>query len=74
MITNDFFKGYHQALDTIEYDVNYLISQYQTIINTDQNNTTETVEALLLVQEHIRQVRTNYKTLQRQLADGQKKK
>lgn len=74
MITNEFFQGYYQALDTIEHDVNHLISQYQTIISINQNNAAEPIEALRLVQEHIHQVRTNYKNLQRQLADGQKKK
>jgi len=75
MITNEFFQGYYQALDTIEQGVEHLMKQYQTIVSINKDNTFESsIEALQLVREHIHQVRTNYKTLQRQLADGQKKK
>jgi len=68
VITNDFFKGYYQALDTIEQDVLYLIKQYTDL------GTKDSADGLNLVLEHIEQVRRNYRTLQRQLADGQKKK
>jgi len=73
MITNEFFKGYHQALNTIEENILHLKKHYEDDwdITTDQmNGVLATLEA---VQEHVQQLRTSYRQLQRQLADGQKK-
>lgn len=70
MITNEFFQGYHQALNTIEENVDNLLDKYKV---TDQDDLEYAVLILTQVKSHIRQVRSSYKELQRQLANEQKK-
>jgi hypothetical protein len=70
MITNDFFKGYFQALNITEDIVTNLIEHYNQ--NNNQDKATEGLEAALA---GIRGVRTSYQELVVQLnrnMNGQK--
>lgn len=69
MITNEFFQGYHQALNTVEENVDSLIK-----FREQGDNDFFYQSALKQVKSHINQVRESYKQLQKQLADEQKKK
>lgn len=69
MITNEFFQGYHQALNTVEENVDSLIKFRQ-----QGDNDFFYTSALKQVKSHIEQVRKSYKELQKQLANEQKKK
>jgi hypothetical protein len=69
MITNEFFQGYHQALNTIEENVDSLLK-----LREHGDNDFFYTSALKQVKLHIQQVRGSYKELQRQLANEQKKK
>jgi len=77
MITNEFFKGYHQALNTVEDNVAHLIDVYENQYNETPRHATidieKTLEALDSVKSHINQLRRSYKELQRQLVNEQKK-
>lgn len=69
MITNEFFQGYHQALNTVEENVDSLIRLRQ-----QGDNDFFYTSALKQVKTHIEQVRSSYRELQKQLANEQKKK
>jgi hypothetical protein len=69
MITNEFFKGYHQALNTVEENVDSLIK-----LREQGDNDFFYTSALKQVKSHINQVRQSYRELQKQLANEQKKK
>jgi hypothetical protein len=69
MITNEFFQGYHQALNTVEENVDSLLK-----LREQGDNDFFYTSALKQVKSHILQVRKSYKELQRQLANEQKKK
>lgn len=69
MITNEFFQGYHQALNTVEENVEALLK-----FREQGDNDFFYTSALRQVKTHIEQVRSSYKELQRQLANEQKKK
>jgi hypothetical protein len=77
MITNEFFKGYHQALNTVEDNVLHLINIYENKYNESSRHTDieieKILEALDSVKLHINQLRRSYKELQRQLVNEQKK-
>jgi hypothetical protein len=69
MITNEFFKGYHRALNTVEENVDALIE-----LREQGDNDFFYTSALKQVKSHINQVRQSYKELQKHLANEQKKK
>lgn len=69
MITNEFFQGYHQALNTVEENVDALIK-----FREQGDNDFFYTSALKQVKAHIDQVRSSYRELQKQLANEQKKK
>jgi hypothetical protein len=69
MITNEFFQGYHQALNTVEENVEALLKLRQ-----QGDNDFFYTSALKQVKSHIEQVRKSYKELQKQLSNEQKKK
>lgn len=69
MITNEFFQGYHQALNTVEENVDSLIRLRQ-----QGDNDFFYTSALKQVKTHIEQIRSSYRELQKQLANEQKKK
>lgn len=73
MITNEFFQGYHQALNTVEENLEHLKKHYQgdwEATTDEMNGILATLEA---VQQHVQQLRTSYRQLQRQLVNEQKK-
>jgi len=73
MITNEFFQGYHQALNTVEENISNLRKYYQgdwDMTTDEMNGILATLEA---VQSHIQQLRSSYREIQRQLANEQKK-
>jgi len=69
MITNEFFHGYHQALNTVEENVDSLLK-----LREQGDNDFFYTSALKQVKSHINQVRQSYKELQKQMANEQKKK
>ena len=69
MITNEFFQGYNQALNTVEENVQELLKLRQ-----QGDNDFFYTSALKQVKAHIEQVRSSYRALQKQLANEQKKK
>lgn len=66
MITNDFLKGYVQALDNVDEFLN-------TSIKEKKNSNMDSHLSLISVKTYIKQVRENYKTLVKDLNKKDKK-
>ena len=73
MITNEFFQGYYQALTTVEENLLHLRHYYEGDAEMTQDELNGVLATLEAVERHVAQLRSSYRQLQKQLADGQKK-